>query len=122
VEHFIATMLAKPGEEQKVADYYRNLESELQGAKGFLGRTVMQSKPGSFAHDVQQRITPEEAAQHPPHDHEASVMFVIHERWESKADRWNFSSNLKVDRREVLFPYILPEHSHEYYEDVVTSS
>jgi len=118
MEHFIITMVAKPGEADKVAKYYQNIGPDLETAKGFLGRTVMQSRPGAMAHDVRQRITPEEMAKHPPHDHESGQMFVIHEKWESMEDRWNFSSNLKVDRRTELFPYIEQAHTHEYYDDV----
>ena len=121
MEHFIVIMSAKPGEEAKVARYYQQLSSEIEAAEGFLGRTIMQSVPGAMAKDVTQRITAEERAKHPPHDHAAAVQFIVHEQWESKAARWAFSSNLKVDRRTELFPYILPEHSHEYYLDITNA-
>jgi len=121
MEHFVVTMVAKPGQQEKVRNYYQNLGPIIDKAEGFLGRSVMESMPGAMAHDVKKRITPEEAAAHPPHDHEAGVMFVIHEKWESKEARWNFGSNLPVDRRTELFPYIEAEHTHEYYKDVTTA-
>jgi hypothetical protein len=115
-------MSAKPGEEAKVARYYQLIGEQIEAAEGFLGRTIMQSMPGAMAHDVTQRISAEERAKHPPHDHAAGVQFVVHEKWESKEARWAFSSNLKIDRRTELFPYILPEHTHEYYADVTNPS
>jgi hypothetical protein len=124
MEHFMVTMLAKPGEEGKVAAYYQSIATIIEKAEGFLGRTVMQSNPGSMAKDVKKRITPEEMAKHPPHDeeHEHSCQFIIHEKWESKEARWNFGSTLPLDRRTELFPYILDEHTHEYYTDVTNPS
>ena len=122
MEHFIVTMCAKPGQEDKVAAYYQSIAPHIEGAEGFLGRTVMQSNPGSMAEDVLKRITPEQAAQHPPHDHDQAAQFVIHEKWESKEARWNFGSNLPLDRRTELFPYISEAHTHEYYTDVTHAS
>ncbi len=118
MEHFIITMTAKPGDEDKVASYYQRVGAEIEQAKGFRGRTVMQSNPGAMAADVTQRISAEERAKHPPHDHAAGVQFIVHEQWDSKEDRWNFSSTATIDRRTELFPFIESEHSHEYYTDV----
>jgi heme-degrading monooxygenase HmoA len=119
MEHFIVTMLAKSGEEAKVASYYQRIGKDIEAAEGFLGRTVMCSVPGSMAEDVNKRITAEQRAEHPPHDDEQSAQFIIHERWESKEARWAFSSNLNIDRKAELFPYILSAHTHEYYVDAL---
>ncbi|MDG2155230.1 MAG: hypothetical protein P8M26_04720 [Gammaproteobacteria bacterium] len=119
MEHFIVTMLAKPGEEAKVASYYQRISKDIDAADGFLGRTVMCSVPGSMAEDVNKRITAEQRAEHPPHDDEQLAQFIIHEKWESKEARWAFSSNLKIDRKTELFPYIRSEHTHEYYVDAL---
>ncbi len=123
MEHFIVTMCAKSGQEDKVAAYYQSIGPYIEKAEGFLGRTVMQSNPGSMAEDVLKRITPEEAAKHPAHDDDdKSAQFVVHEKWESKEARWNFGSTLNIDRRTELFPYILAAHTHEYYTDVTHAS
>ena len=119
MEHFIVTLLAKPGGEAKVASYYQRIGKDIEAADGFLGRTVMRSVPGSMAEDVNKRITAEQRAEHPPHDDEQSAQFIIHEKWESKEARWAFSSNLNIDRKAELFPHILNEHTHEYYVDAL---
>ena len=77
MEHFIVTMCAKPGQEDKVAAYYQSIGPYIEKAEGFLGRTVMQSNPGSMAKDVLKRITPEQAAKHPAHDHAQASQFVL---------------------------------------------
>jgi len=118
MEHFVITMVAKKGDEDKVRAYYQNLGPLLEDAQGFHGRTVLESMPNTMAHDVVKRMSPEEIAKHPPHDHETGVMFVVYEKWDSKDDRWNFSSNLPIDRRTELFPFIELDHTHEYYKDV----
>jgi heme-degrading monooxygenase HmoA len=109
MEHFIVTLLAKPGGEAKVASYYQRIGKDIEAAAGFLGRSVMRSVPGSA----------EQRAEHPPHDDEQSAQFIIHEKWESKEARWAFSSNLNIDRKAELFPHILNEHTHEYYVDAL---
>jgi hypothetical protein len=47
------------------------------------------------------------------------VHFVIVEQWDSVEERVAFARGAAAaNRGRDLFPYILPEHSHEFYEDV----
>jgi hypothetical protein len=40
------------------------------------------------------------------------------EEWDSVEDRIAFSRGASAGRARELFPHILPDHTHEAYEDV----
>lgn len=118
---YIATIWAKPGHENDVTRFYQNLESLLREAKGYRGRKLLRARPGTMAEAIRRYVSAEELARHP----EPAVKgthFVIIEEWDSVDDRIVFSrSSVSASRGKELFPYILPEHSHEFYEDVSPS-
>jgi hypothetical protein len=44
------------------------------------------------------------------------------EQWDSVADRVAFSMGVARGRNKDLFPHLLPQHSHEFYEDVTPAA
>ena len=63
-------------------------------------------------------MTEEEMARHPEPPSDGSVHFIIIEHWESIDDRMAFSASQDKTRNVALFPNLLPEHTHEYYDDI----
>lgn len=116
---YIVTVLAKPGHEPEVSQFYQNLEPMMREAKGFHGRNIYRARPGTVEAEVR-RVTPAaELAAHPRHEEgPQGVQFVIVEKWDSIADRIAFSRGAAKARSMQLFPHLLPSHSHEVYEDV----
>ncbi len=117
---YIATVRAREGHEDAVAEFYQGLEPLLAGAPGFMGRRILRERPGTMAEAVFRLYPPEELAGHggSEHDHASGVHFVILERWESVDARMNFSRSVSGERMRALIPHLEPEHSHEFYEDV----
>jgi quinol monooxygenase YgiN len=114
---YIATVWAKPGHEQQVTKFYQDLEPLMKQAKGYRGRQILRARPGTMAAAVRKVVTPEEAARHPEHA-PPGTHFVIVEQWDSVDERIAFSRGAAAGRTKDLIPNILPEHSHEFYEDV----
>jgi len=76
-----------------------------------------------WANEQQARVTGHmlsEAAQHAGHaDHGLNgTHFVMIEQWDSVEQRVAFSRGASAGRSRNLFQHILPEHTHEIYEDV----
>ena len=71
---------------------------------------------------VRRIMTPDELAAHkePPHEEPEGVHIIVIETWDSVDDRFAFSRGLGKERNKALFPHLLPEHTHEFYEDVST--
>ena len=42
--------------------------------------------------------------------------FVMIEEWESIQDRINFGRSMSKEHHMKVIPYLLPNHSHEFYE------
>jgi len=64
-------------------------------------------------------MTPEEMAKHPePAGGPRGAHFVVIEQWDSAEDRltWSLARDKTADRE--LFPHLMPEHSHEFYDDL----
>lgn len=115
---YIATLLVKPGRELAVTRFYQDLAPLLQEAKGFRGRQLLRARPGTMEAEVR-RVTPaEELAGHAHEEGPAGVSFIIVEQWDSVTDRVAFSRGASSTRARDLFPNLLPQHSHEFYEDV----
>jgi hypothetical protein len=115
---YIATVLARPGHELEVTSFYQGLEPLLREARGFRGRQMFRARPGTMEAEVR-RVTPaEELAKHAHEEGPAGVHFVIIEQWDSVADRVAFSRGASRARSKDLFPHLLPDHSHEFYDDV----
>ena len=119
MENYIVTVTAKPGEENAVARFYRELEPLLQEAPGFLGRQIMQARVGTMSAWVQNNYSAEELARHPGPSHDdEGTHFVVIEKWQSVDDRMNFTKERLKGLNQSLFPLLLPGHSHEFYEDI----
>jgi quinol monooxygenase YgiN len=114
---YIATVWAKPGHEEQVTKFYRDLEPLMRQADGYRGRQILRARSGTMAAAVRKVVTPEEAARHAEQEH-AGTHFVLVEQWDSVEQRIAFSRGAAAGRSRELFPHILPEHSHEFYEDV----
>jgi hypothetical protein len=66
---------------------------------------------------VKKVYTAEELAQHaePPHE-DPGTMFIVVENWDSVDHRIAFGKK-NGKRNMELIPHLLPEHSHEFYDD-----
>lgn len=115
---YVAILFAKPGHELAVTQFYQDLEPLMRAAPGFQGRKILRARPGVMEAEVR-RVTPaEELKGHAHEDGPAGVQFVMVEQWASVADRVAFSRGASRARSKDLFPHLLPQHSHEFYEDV----
>jgi len=121
MEQFIVYVTAKPGHEEAVAQYYRDGEPMLQGAKGYHGRKIYQAEVGKMLEAVRRYYTPEELAKHPEPPHGSQgVEFIVIEFWETVDDRMDFSKNQMAERNKELIEHLMPEHSHEFFKEVTT--
>ncbi len=114
---YVATVWAKPGHENEVAAFYRDLEPLLKEAPGYRGRQILRARSGTMA-DALRTSMPAgpPAAGHAEPPGPAGTHFVMVERWDSVEQRIAFSRS--SGRSRQLLPHILPEHSHEFYEDI----
>ena len=113
---YIATVLAKPGHEQEVTRFYQELEPLMRAARGYRGRRILRAKNGTMAAAVRKHVPANELQ---GHEHEPKgTQFIMVEQWDTVEDRIVFSRGASSGRSKQLFPHILPEHSHEFYEDV----
>jgi quinol monooxygenase YgiN len=102
---YVASLFAKPGHELEVTKFYQDLEPLMREAPGV------------------RRVTPPEQLK--GHAHEGGpegVHFIMVEQWDSVADRVAFSMGVARGRNKDLFPHLLPQHSHEFYEDVTPAA
>lgn len=114
---YIATILAQLGHENDVTRFYQDLEPLMREARGYRGRHVYRAQNGVAAAAMMKVASSEELkrhAEHPP----KGTQFIMVEQWDSVEDRIAFSRSASAGRAKELFPHILPEHSHEFYEDV----
>jgi len=113
---YVATVWAKPGSEEAVSTFYRDLEPLMRAAPGFRSRKILRARAGSMAAAVRRLRT----ATEPDHgDHgPKGTHFVMVEEWDSIEQRLTFSKSASAARGKELYQHILPEHSHEFYEDV----
>ena len=117
---YIATVYAKHGHEDEVTRFYVDQEEGLRGAAGFQGRTILRAKPGTMVAAVKKVVSAEEMAKHPD-ESAPGVHFVITERWNSVEEKTAYSRAQDGGRARDLIPHLLPQHTHEYYEDVTPS-
>jgi hypothetical protein len=118
MDNFIITLTALPGKGSAITDFYTSQQADLDAAKGFNGRTIYCSRPGTMADHLRKVMTPEQMAGHPDPGQDGSVHFVIIEKWDSIADRMAFSATQDKSRNAALIPNLKPQHTHEYYDDV----
>jgi quinol monooxygenase YgiN len=115
---YVASLFAKPGHELAVTKLYQDLEPLMREAPGYRGRKILRARPGTMEAEVRRVIPPEEFKGHAREDGPAGVHFLMVEQWDSVADRVAFSRSVSKERNKELFPHMLPQHSHEFYEDV----
>jgi heme-degrading monooxygenase HmoA len=120
METAVVHITAKPGMEDKVAEFYLSQQAEYEAAPGFISRTILKAKTGTMLKAIQSRMTPEQIAKHPPQEIDADqgTEFILVERWESIEARMDFTMNRSKERDKDLFPFLLPRHAAEYYEEL----
>ena len=121
MEIYITTIFAKHGHEDQVAQFYKDQEDELKNAKGYRGRTIMKARPGTMVAAVKKVLTEEEIARHSEAAGPDGVHFVIIEKWDSVDDKTAYSRSIDSGRNRDLIPHLLPEHTHEYYDDITSA-
>ena len=119
MQTYIVAVKSKPGHEKSVAQFYQSLGPLLASAQGFRSRKIHQAQNGTMAEGVGKLYTAEELARHaePPHE-DQGTQFIVVETWDSVEERLLFSKNVQGGRTKDLLPHLLPEHSHEFYEDI----
>jgi len=117
--NYIVTGFATPGHADEVTRFYQDLEPLMKEAKGYRGRQLFRAQTGAMAEGVRKIYTPEELAGHaePPHE-DPGTQFIMLEQWDSMEDRLLFSKNVAGGRNRDLIPHLLPNHSHEFYDDI----
>ena len=118
MEIYITTIFAKNGHEDQVAKFYKDQDEELKNAKGFQSRKIMRARPGTMVEAVKKVLSEEEIAKHAEAAGPDGVHFVIVEEWDSIDDKMTYSRSIDSGRNRDLIPHLLPEHTHEYYEDI----
>jgi heme-degrading monooxygenase HmoA len=115
---YIATLWAKPGHENDVTRFYQSLEPLMRQAPGYRGRQILRAMRGTMEAAVRKAIPAEELAKHAEPPGPAGTHFVIVEQWDSVEQRMAFSRGVAAGRARELIPFVLPDHTHEFYEDV----
>ncbi len=120
METVVVQISAKAGMEDKVEAFYLSQQAEYDAAKGFIDRKILKAKSGAMFAAIQSRMTAEQIAKHPAPeiDGEQGTDFILIERWESVDARMDFTMNRSRERDKDLFPYLLPQHASEFFEDV----
>lgn len=119
---YVASLFAKPGHELEVTKFYQDLESLMRTAPGFRGRRIFRARPGTMEAEVRRVTPPEQLKGHAHEGGPEGVHFIMVEQWDSVADRVAFSMGVARGRNKDLFPHLLPQHSHEFYEDVTPAA
>ena len=115
---YVASLFAKPGHELAVSKFYQDLGPLMREARGFRGRKILRARPGTMEAEVRRVTPPDELKGHAHEDGPEGVHLLMVEQWDTVADRVAFSRGLSRARSKELFPHLLPQHSHEFYEDV----
>ena len=120
METVVVQISAKPGMEDKVESFYLSQQAEYEAAPGFIDRRILKARTGAMFEAIKSRMTAEQIAKHPAPEIEGEqgVDFILIERWESVDARMDFTMNRSRERDKDLFPYLLPQHASEFFEDV----
>ena len=118
METYIVTIYAKFEHADEVANYYTGIQSLYQEASGFISRKVYRAKTGAMVRAVLETYSKDELKGNPEEAHAQGEHFVIIEEWQSIQDRINFGRSLSKEHHMKVVPYILPEHSHEFYKNI----
>lgn len=118
METYIVTIYAKKDHAADVQQYYRDLQNMYEEASGFISRKIFRAKTGAMEQAVKATYSEEELANTPEEDHDHGEHFVMIEEWESIQDRINFGRSMSKEHHLKVIPYLLPNHSHEFYESI----
>jgi heme-degrading monooxygenase HmoA len=120
METVVVRINTKAGMEDKVEQFYLGQQAEYEAAEGFISRTILQARTGTMLESIRSRMTPEQIAKHPAPkpEGEQGTEFLLIERWESIDSRMTFTMSRSKERDKELFPYLLPQHASEYYDEV----
>jgi len=118
MQTYIATLMAKHGAEDDVTSFYQDMDEQMRAAPGFIGRKIYRAEPGRMFEIVKNYVSAEELAAANERPHPEGVHFVMVEQWETAEDRVRFSRSLDKARSARLYPHLLPQHTHEFYDDV----
>lgn len=120
METVVVRIAAKAGAEDKVEQFYVGQQAEYEAADGFISRTILRARTGTMLESIRSRMTPEQIAKHPAPEPEGEqgTEFLLIERWESIDSRMTFTMSRSKERDKELFPYLLPQHAAEYYDEV----
>ena len=120
METIVVQIAAKAGMEEKVEAFYLSQQTEYEAASGFIDRTILKARTGAMFKAIQSRMTAEQIAKHPAPevDEEQGTEFILIEHWESAELRMDFTMNRSKERDKDLFPYLLPRHASEFYEEI----
>ncbi len=120
MQTYIATLMAKHGAEDDVTRFYQDMDEQMRAAPGFRGRQIFRAQPGRMFEIVKNYVSEEELAAASERPHPEGVHFVMVEQWDTAEDRVRFSRSLDKARSAQLYPNLLPQHTHEFYEEVTT--
>ena len=120
METVVVRIAAKAGMEDKVEQFYLGQQAEYEAAEGFISRTILKARTGTMLESIMSRMTPEQIAKHPAPEPEGEqgTEFLLIERWKSIDSRMSFTMSRSKERDKELFPYLLPQHASEYYDEV----
>lgn len=121
METVVVRIAAKEGMEENVEQFYLSQQAEYEAAEGFISRQILRARTGAMIKTILSRLTPEQIAKHPKPpepEGEQGTEFLLIECWESVEARTNFTMSRSKERDKDLFPYLLPQHASEYYDEV----
>ncbi|MSR08325.1 MAG: hypothetical protein EXR82_02145 [Gammaproteobacteria bacterium] len=122
METVVVRIAAKAGMEDKVEAFYLSQRAEYEVASGFIDRKILKARTGAMFNALKSRMTPEQIARHPAPkgDAEPGTDFILIEHWVSIDARMDFTMSRNKERDKELFPYLLPQHASEFFEEIST--
>ena len=118
MEIYVTTVFAKNGHEDQVTKFYGDQEELLKEAKGYRSRQILRARTGTMVEADKKVLSAEEIARHAEAAGPDGTHFVIIEQWDSIEEKTAYSRSVDAGRVKDLIPHLLPEHTHEYYEDI----
>ena len=120
METVVVQISARAGMEDKVEAFYLSQQAEYEAAPGFIDRKILKAKTGAMFEALKSRMTAEQIAKHPAPEVEGEqgTDFILIEQWESAEARMDFTMSRNKERDKDLFPYLLPKHASEFFEEV----
>lgn len=114
---YCVTLSAKEGSADAVSDNLRRTATFLKTVPGYRSGHFLRARNGAFMDAVFALKGTERPA---GEDHDEGTHFILVEIWESDEARAKLSSVPGYgDLHKDLVQYLLPAHTHEFYEDLV---